>query len=146
MIVERAQYLVVEIPTGPNDDYNVENYFKDVASAEALATAQRALQALPLGRIVDPSAVLCIFEMQDALHIAKQVLEQIEQDRTQWPAIWAKNKYRLGSAKIHATNAQMLMRAALKDAEITDHLMSGSGSASLGIEATGEGSSLSQAA
>lgn len=139
VIVDRAHFLVAEIPISENSDIYVEHYFSHVANVQAFATAQHALQSIPLSQLVDPSAVLCIFEMQDALHLAKQVIEPIAANPDQWWYFWDQGKNQLGTAKTHAAVAHGHMLVALKDAGITDHLIQSSGAASLSVTAEGTG-------
>lgn len=138
VLIDRAHYLVIEIPLHGDDE--VERYLNDVLNVQAFATAQHALQSVPLSRLTYPAAVLSIFEMQDALHIAKRVLEPMEKDSLSGWLNWPNYVYQLGTAKTRANLARSHMFAALKEAEITEHLIHGSGSTKLEMEATGHGS------
>lgn len=76
-VVRRGAYLISRIPCSGHELPYVESYFRHEASVSAVNSVQRALHAFPIQTLADYSAIQAVFEMQDALHIAIEVLETI---------------------------------------------------------------------
>lgn len=120
-ILERVAYVIGEVPTESQfDGQFVEYAFTKHFNTRTLDGARRVLYAYPVERLLDPQAVMAVFEMHDAIETACRLVDTVLPLKGNWQARLMATGPQLRAAQEQAQKSLTLLSVALEGAGISE--------------------------